>query len=67
MVCNGKKNFPLLSVGWYLFIVVSGIRYLSRGSKESALYIASAGNIFATRWVIPLVNTILLLDFVIIH
>ena len=30
-----KSNFPLVSVGWYLFTVVSGNRYLSRGSNEN--------------------------------
>ena len=30
-----KSNFPLLSVGWYLFRVVSGNRYLPRGSNEN--------------------------------
>ena len=51
-----KKNFPLLSVGWYLFRVVSGNRYLSRGSNKNVLCITSTGNVFAARWVIPLVT-----------
>ena len=51
-----KKNFPLLSVGWYLFRVVTGNRYLPRGSNEN-----STGNVSASRWVIPL------MDFVMIH
>ena len=61
-----KKKFLLLSLGWYLFSVVSGNRYLPRGGNGNALCITSTGNIFVTRWVIPLV-TIALLDFVMIH
>ena len=30
-----KKNFPLLSTGWHQFRLVSGNRYLSRGSNET--------------------------------
>ena len=51
-----RKNFPLLSVGWYLFTllsvgwylfrVVSGNRYLPRCSNENVLYITSTGNVF---------------------
>ena len=58
-----KRNFPLLSVGWYLFRVVIGNRYVPRSNNENALYITSAGNVFVARWVIPLV-TIPLLDLV---
>ena len=36
-----QKNFPLLSVGWYLFRVVSGNRYLPTSSNENVLYITS--------------------------
>ena len=61
-----EKNFPLLSVGWYLFRMMSGNRYLPRGSNENALYITNTGNVFVARWVIPLVN-IPLLDFIMIH
>ena len=61
-----KNDFPLLSVGWYLFRVVSGNRYLPRGSNEYALYIISTGNVSVARWVIPLV-TIPLLDLVMSH
>ena len=32
-----RKNFPLLSVGLYLFRVVSGNRYLPRSSNENVL------------------------------
>ena len=45
-----KKNFTLLSIGWYLFRVVSGNRYLPRGSNENALYITSTGKVFVARW-----------------
>ena len=44
-----KKNFPLLSVDWYLFRVVSGNRYLPKGSNESASYITSTGNVSLSR------------------
>ena len=64
-----KKNFPLLPVDWYLFQVVTGNRYLPRGSNQNALFIISiisTGNVSVSRWVINLV-TIPLLDFVMIH
>ena len=63
-----KRDFPLLTVGWYLFRVVSGNRYLPSGSNENALYInrPSTGNVSVSRWIILLV-TIPVLDFVIIH
>ena len=48
-----KNDFPLLSVGWCLFRVVSGNRYLPRGSNENALYITGTGNVSITRGVIP--------------
>ena len=61
-----KNDFPLLSVGWYLFRVVAGNRNLLSGSNRNALYITSTGNVSVARWVIPLV-TIPLLDLVTIH
>ena len=61
-----KSNFPLLSVGWYLFRVVSGNRYLLRGSNENTLFITSTCNVSVSRWVTTLV-TIPLLNFVMIH
>ena len=61
-----KKNFPLLSVVWYLFRVVSSNRYLPKVCNENALYITSIGNVFVSRWVIALV-AIPLLDSVMIH
>ena len=61
-----KKNFPLLPVDWYLFRVVTGNRYLLRGSNKNALFIISTGNVSVGRWVITLV-TIPLLDFVMIY
>ena len=36
-----KNDFRLLSVGGYLFRVVSGNRYLPRGSNVYAIYITS--------------------------
>ena len=44
-----KKNFPLKSVGWYLFRVMSGNRYLHRGSKENKLCITTTGHVSLTR------------------
>ena len=61
-----KKNFPLLPVDWYLLRVVTGNRYLPRGSNENALFITSTDNVSVSRWVITLV-TILLFDLVMIH
>ena len=61
-----KKNFLLLSVGRYLFRVVSGNRYLPQDSYENTLTITSTGNVYVARWLMLLV-TILLLDLVIIH
>ena len=61
-----KKNFPLMPLGWYLFRALSGNRYLSRSSNENTLCITSTGNVYVTRWVLPLV-TISLLDFAMIH
>ena len=52
-----KRNFPLLTVGWHLFRVVSCNGYVPR---------SSTGNVFVARWVIPFV-TIPLLDLVMIH
>ena len=61
-----KNDFPLLSVGWYLFRVVTGNRNLPRSSNNNTLYITSTGNVSVARWVMPLV-TIPLLDLVMIH
>ena len=55
-----KKNFPLISVGGYLFRAVSGNIYLPRGSNENTFCITSAGNVFVTRWVIPLVTSVMI-------
>ena len=61
-----KKNFPLQPIDWYLFRVVTGNRYLPRGSNENALFITSTGNVSVSIWVLTLV-TIPLLNFVMIH
>ena len=61
-----KKNFSQLSLGWCLFRVVGGNRYLPRGSNENALFISNTGNVFLTSWLIPLVK-VPLLDLVMIH
>ena len=54
-----KKGFTLLSV-------VSANRYLPSGSNENKVGITRTGNVFVTRWIIPL-ETIPLLDFAIIQ
>ena len=40
------KEFSLLLVGWYLFRVLSGKRYLPRDSNENALCIMIIDNVF---------------------
>ena len=61
-----KKIFPLLSLGWFLFTVVSHNGYLARGSNGNAHSITTNGNVSVSSWVIPLV-TIPFLVFVMIH
>ena len=61
-----KTIFPLLSLGWCLFTVVSHNRYLTRGSNGNVHSITTNGNVSVASWVIPLV-TIPVLDFVKIH
>ena len=61
-----KNIFPLLSLGWYLFTVVSHNGYLIRGSDGNAHSIAMNGNVSVASWVIPLVTTPFL-DVVMIH
>ena len=61
---SGKKEFS--NTDWYPFQVVTGYRYLPRGSNENALFIISTGNVSFSRWGITLV-TIPFLDFVMIH
>ena len=58
--------FQLLSLGWYLFTVVSHNEYLTRGSITNAQSIAVNGNVSVAGWVIPLV-TIPFLDLNMIH
>ena len=52
--CSGTKIFPLLSLGWYQFIVVSG--YLTRGSNANTHSITMNGNVSDLGLVIPLVT-----------
>ena len=61
-----KKKFPLLHLGWYIFSVLIGNRYLAKGSNGNVLCVNTTGNVFVGRWVMPLV-TIQFLDFVMIH
>ena len=44
-----KQIFVLLHLGWYLFSVVHGNRYLLRCSNENVLFITITGNIYVTR------------------
>ena len=44
-----KMEFFLLYLDRYLFSVVSGSRYLPKGSKESVLSITIAGNVTVSR------------------
>ena len=44
-----KINFLLLPLDRYLFNVVSGDRYLSRGSKQNELSITITGNVTVHR------------------
>ena len=46
-----KMKFPLLSLVWYLFNMVSGNRHQTRGSNGNPL-----SNVFVTRQVLPLVT-----------
>ena len=64
MLCLTIDTFPDIVVN--LFRVLSGNRYLPRGSNENTLCITSTGNVSVARWVIALV-TVLLLDLVMIH
>ena len=57
-----KKEMPSLYLGWYVFSVVSGNRYLPRGSNGNALCITTTGIVFIARYVIPLAP-ILFLDY----
>ena len=43
-----NKKFPLLSVVWYLFNVLSGNGHQTRGSNGNALIITTTGNVFVT-------------------
>ena len=61
-----KKIFPLLSLGWDLFTVVSHNGYLTGSSNANAYSITMNGNVSVLDWVIPLV-TIPFLDLVMIH
>ena len=61
-----KKIFLLLSLGWYLFTMVSCNSYLTQGSNGKAHSITTNGNVSVASWIIPLV-TIPFLDFVKIH
>ena len=63
---SSKNDFLLLCLDMYLFSVVSGYRYLPRGSKENVLSITITRNVTMSRKAV-LVVTILFLDFVMIH
>ena len=59
-------KFLLLCLDKYLFSVVSGNRYLPRGSKENIHSTIITGTVTMSRWVV-LVVTILFFDIVMIH
>ena len=61
-----KKIFPLLSLGWYLFTVVSHNVYLTRSSNGNLHSTTMNGNVSVASWVLPLV-TMPFLDFVMFH
>ena len=51
MGCLNSSTCPRevkLSLVWYLFNVVSGNRYLTRGSSGNALTVTTTGNVFVT-------------------
>ena len=60
------KKISLLFLDWYFFSLVTGNRYLRRGSNGNVLCITTTFNVFVGRWVMPLV-TIPFLDFNMIH
>ena len=51
-----KKIFPLLSLGWYLFTVVSHNGYVATGSNGNAHSVTINGNVSVANWVILLVT-----------
>ena len=57
-----KRIFPSLSLGWYLFTVVSNNRCLTRGSNGHVDSITMNSNVNVASWIIPLV-TLPFLDF----
>ena len=61
-----KKNFQLISLGWYLIKVVIENKYPPSCSNENASYDTGTGNVVFASWVIPVV-TIPFLDLVTIH
>ena len=63
-----NKKCPLLYLIWYLLNVMSGNRQQTRGSNGNALCTTATttGNVFVTRWVLPLL-TRPVLDFIMIH
>ena len=44
-----RKKFPLLYLVWYLYNVVSGNRYPTRGSNGDALSTTTTGNVSVAR------------------
>ena len=49
---SGKNTFHLLSLGWYLFTVLSHNGYLTTGSSRNAHSITTNGNVFVASCVI---------------
>ena len=61
-----NKNTFSITTSEYLFSMVSGDRYLARGSKGNILCVTITGTVTVSRWVVQVVTTPLL-DFLIIH
>ena len=61
-----KKKFPLPSLVTYLFKVVNGNRYVTRGSNGNIFSITVTGNVSVAR-LVPHLVTRPVLDFVMIH
>ena len=51
--CNGKKKFPVLPLGWYLFGIVNGSMYLPRFINVNVLCISTIGTEFVAVVTLP--------------
>ena len=53
--CGSKKEICITISGLVSVQYRECNRYLTRGSSGSALSITTTGNVFVTRWVVPLI------------